>query len=146
MNLPESFAVPTVFSWPVRVYYEDTDAAGVVYYANYLKYLERARTEWLRAGGIAQEAYFQRTGLRFAVVRLEIDFRAPARLDDALEVSVWIERSRRATLDLGQRIERAAGAGPALITATVRLACVDERFRPQRLPADILACAGIPVA
>ena len=74
----------TVFTWPVRVYWEDTDGGAIVYYANYLRFLERARTEWLRAHGHSQQALAREAGILFTVVSLQVDYRAPARLDDAL--------------------------------------------------------------
>ncbi|MBF0285184.1 MAG: tol-pal system-associated acyl-CoA thioesterase [Magnetococcales bacterium] len=124
------------FLWPVRVYYEDTDAAGVVYYANYLRYLERARTEWLRGLGVEQERLFQETGFRFAVSRLEILYEQPARLDDALTVSVAVTEVRRASMILTQEVRRNADDA-RLIFATVRIACLDGEFKPARL-ADAL--------
>ena len=125
-----------VFTWPVRVYYEDTDAGGVVYHSIYLNYMERARTEWLRAAHIQQESLAAETGLRFAVARMEIDFRAPARLDDALEVRTRLVKSGGASLALAQEIVR-PGDGARLITAMVRVACIDDRFRPARMPPSL---------
>ena len=81
------------FFWPVRVYWEDTDAGGVVFYANYLKFMERARTEWLRSLGYEQDSLVEREGLLFAVRHVELDFRRPARLDDALRASSDVAKS-----------------------------------------------------
>lgn len=123
------------FSLPVRVYYEDTDAAGVVYYANYLCFLERARTELLRTLGFEQARLAEESGIAFAVRSLTIEFLRPARLDDQLEISTGIESLGRAQAVFTQRIER---AGEILVTATVRLACLDlKRARAAAMPADI---------
>jgi acyl-CoA thioester hydrolase len=122
----------TVFSWPVRVYWEDTDGGGIVYYANYLRFLERARTEWLRARGHRQSELAQSAGILFTVVHLEAWYRRPARLDDELRVSCEAVPDGRATLRFAQRITR----GPQLLLeATTRVACLDARtLRPRRLP------------
>lgn len=123
------------FRLPVRVYYEDTDAGGVVYYANYLKYLERARTEWLRAAGWGQAALASERGLLFAVRSIELDYHAPARLDDALEVEARIAALGRARIDFAQRV---VCDGAALCTGRVRIACLDAAtFRPRPLPDDM---------
>ena len=125
----------TCFRLPVRVYYEDTDAGGVVYYANYLKYLERARTEWLRAAGWGQTVLASDRGLLFAVRSIELDYRAPARLDDALEVEARINGLGRARIDFAHRVLR---DGEALCTGRVRVACLDAAtFRPRPLPDDM---------
>lgn len=126
------------FTWPVRVYYEDTDAGGVVYYAQYLKFLERARTEWVRSLGIEQERLYQETGLRFVVRRVELDYHTPARLDDLLQVTVQVTEQRGASLRLKQRIRR-EGTSTPLVEAMVRIACVDAGLRPARLPEHMLA-------
>lgn len=126
----------SVFEWPVRVYYEDTDAGGVVYYANYLKYLERARTEWLRHLGFEQDALMRESGIVFAVRRVEIDYLLPARFDDALLVELEIIASSRASLTFGQRITRVPDS--VLSRATVKVACLDQkRFRPVAVPDNI---------
>ncbi|MEF8833531.1 MAG: tol-pal system-associated acyl-CoA thioesterase [Halofilum sp. (in: g-proteobacteria)] len=123
------------FRLPVRVYYEDTDAGGVVYYANYLKYLERARTEWLRAAGWGQTALAGDRGLLFAVRSIELDYHAPARLDDALEIEARIAALGRARIDFAQRVLR---DGEPLCTGGVRVACLDAgTFRPRALPDDM---------
>ena len=133
----------SVFAWPARVYWEDTDGGAVVYYANYLRYLERARTEWLRAHGHSQQELVQREGLLFVVVSLQVDYRAPARLDDELEITCEPLAEGAASLRFAQRIyRRAPGAatGPALLVeAGVCVACVDARsMRPRRLPQFLL--------
>ncbi len=141
------------FCWAARVYWEDTDGGGVVYYANYLKFLERARTEWLRAQGVSQRALAEERGIVFTVTSVEISYRRPARLDDELLVTCEPERAGGASLRFAQRIYRRAPGGAAsearpeagelLTTAEVRVACVDTRtLRPQRLPdfmVDVLA-------
>ncbi|PWK88646.1 acyl-CoA thioester hydrolase [Fulvimonas soli] len=125
------------FAWPVRVYWEDTDAGGVVYHASYLRFLERARTEWLRAGGVDQSALRERTGLAFMVRSMEIDFLKAALLDDELIVTVEVQERRAASILFGQSIRRADGT--ELIRARVRVACVDlHRMAPARIPDEAL--------
>jgi acyl-CoA thioester hydrolase len=115
-----------------RVYWEDTDAGGVVYYANYLKFLERARTEWLRAQGFSQHRLAEQPGILFAVTNVEVSYQRPARLDDELSVTCELTRAGAASLRFAQRIYR---RDELLTTAQVRVACVDARtLRPQRLP------------
>ncbi|MFP4132037.1 tol-pal system-associated acyl-CoA thioesterase [Thiohalospira sp.] len=124
------------FSWPVRVYYEDTDAGGVVYHANYLAFMERARTEWLRALGFGQRELAEGLGVLFAVRSMELDFLKPARFDDELTVTATIDHLARARIDFGQEIRSAAGE--ALCRGRVRVACIDgERFRPCAIPQAI---------
>ncbi len=121
--------------WPIRVYYEDTDASGVAYHANYLRWLERARTEWLRGQGYGQERLRLELGVAFTVSTLEIEYRKPARLDDELEVRTRIAELRRASLIFEQSLSR---AGETLTTARVRIACVDAAtFRPKALPPGL---------
>ncbi len=125
------------FTWPVRVYYEDTDAGGVVYYANYLRFLERARTEWLRHLGFEQDVLMRDPGVLFAVRRVELDYLQPARFNDRLEVRSHIARLAGASLDFVQTIVRLAD-GAELCRGQVRVACLDARdLRPARLPAAI---------
>lgn len=120
------------FTHPVRVYWEDTDAGGVVYHAQYLAFLERARTEWLRAHGYGQELLRLHHDLVFAVRAMSIDFRMPARLDDALDVGVALRQCRRASLVIVQTIER---SGVRLLDAEVRVAALRASdFRPRPLP------------
>ena len=123
------------FVLPVRVYYEDTDAAGVVYYANYLKYLERARTEWLRALGFDQGKLMAETGLGFAVRSISAEYLKPARLDDELRVVSRVDSHGRVQVVFDQRIER--GETP-IFTAKVRIACMDlQRGKAAPMPQDI---------
>jgi acyl-CoA thioester hydrolase len=126
------------FVWPLRVYYEDTDAGGVVYHSNYLNFMERARTEWLRSLGFEQKKLAAETGLVFAVTRMNIQFLAPARLDDAIKVSVTLVKRGRASLNLGQEIYREAD-GLVLVRATAKIAMLNDRFKPTRMPDAFLA-------
>ena len=124
------------FCWPVRVYYEDTDAAGVVYYANYLRFLERARTEWLSAQGVEVDALAREHRVAFVVHRLDLEYRRPARLGDRLAVGVDLLACSRARLDLAQDVRC---HDLVLVSARVSLACVDPaRWRPARIPAFLL--------
>ena len=121
-----------LFSLPTRVYWEDTDAGGVVYHARYVAFLERARSEWMRSLGHGQQAMIDGLDLVFAVRDMQLDFRRPARLDDALEVTVSLARVRRASVEFAQEVRR---AGEPLATARVRVAAIDARsFRPRALP------------
>ncbi|MFL6593559.1 MAG: tol-pal system-associated acyl-CoA thioesterase [Luteimonas sp.] len=125
-------AAEPVFSWPTRVYWEDTDAGGVVYHAQYLAFLERARTEWLRARGKGQQALRVDHDLVFAVRAMRIEFRQPARLDDALDVTVGLRQCRRASLVIAQSIHR---EGALLLDADVRVAALNASdFRPRAIP------------
>ena len=128
-------AVEPVFSWPTRVYWEDTDAGGVVYHAQYLAFLERARTEWLRARGKGQELLRAEHDLVFAVRAMRIDFRNPARLDDALQVTVALRECRRASLVIAQSIRR---GDALLLDAEVRVAALSAAsFRPKPIPQPL---------
>jgi len=126
------------FRWPVRVYYEDTDSGGVVYYANYLKFMERARTEWLRSRGFEQDDLAAREGVIFAVRSVHIDYLKPARFNDQLQVVSTLRQCRRASLEFHQRVERLSaepGQGGTLCDAVVKIACLDRcSFRPRPLP------------
>ena len=134
MSLTRSSA-GTPFRLQVRVYWEDTDAAGIVYYANYLRFLERARTEWLRAKGYDQHELARRHGIVFVVRSIALDFLKPARLDDDLVVSASLAQISAAALDLEQRIER---AGTCLAAGEVKLACVRiAAFQPARIPREL---------
>lgn len=125
------------FAWPARVYWEDTDAGGVVYHAQYLAFMERARSEWMRALGFGQDALRESHGVCFVVRAMNIDFRAPARLDDSLAVSVRLAQCRGASLLFTQEVRR---DGELLVAAEVRAAAVcTERFRPIPIPAALLA-------
>jgi len=127
-------ASEAAFSIPVRVYWEDTDAAGIVFYANYLKYFERARTEWLRGFGFGQEALRQ-DGVAFVVSETTLRYLKPARLDDVVDVSVDVVHLGQASLQLAQQARR---AGELLAEATIRIGCVElGTFRPCRIPNDI---------
>lgn len=124
------------YSWPVRVYWEDTDAGGVVYHASYLRFMERARTEWLRAQGIDQSTFKETTGLAFLVREMQLDFLRAALLDDELSVTVAVKERRAASILFAQTIDRADGA--CLVRAGVRVACVDtRRMRAVAMPTDL---------
>ena len=124
------------FSWPTRVYWEDTDAGGVVYHARYLAFMERARSEWMRTRGWGQDTLRARDDLMFVVRAMDIDFRAPARLDDQLQVSVQLLECRGASMIFGQRIERDAAL---LVEARVRIAALRASdFRPRPIPDAML--------
>ncbi len=128
-------SAPGTFSFPVRVYYEDTDTAGVVYYAGYLRFLERGRTEWLRALGVEQFRLAQEAGIVFAVRSLNIEYLKPARLDDVLTVLTELTLPGRAQVTLKQRIER---DGETLVEASVRIACLNTKtMKPAALPAAL---------
>ena len=125
------------FVWPVRVYYEDTDSGGVVYYANYLKFMERARTECLRTMGFEQDKLRQELGILFAVHSLQVDFRRPALFNDELEVSAEMRSRGRASLTFFQEIRR-RGASDVLCSGHVRIACVDAHsFKPVPIPESV---------
>ena len=127
------------FSWPARVYWEDTDGGGIVYYANYLRFLERARTEWLRSLGFSQREMAREPGVLFAVVSLSVDYRRPARLDDELIITCEPRADGAVCMRFAQRILRAAETEP-LVSAEVRVACVDARtLRPTKLPDPLRA-------
>ena len=124
------------FNWPVRVYFEDTDSGGIVYYASYLKFMERARTEWLRGRGIDVAELARKGRVLFAVRSLELDYRQSARLSDVLRVSVVLERVRRASLELWQEVAR---EDQPLCAGRLRLACLDaDTLRPRKIPNTIL--------
>ena len=125
------------FRWPVRVYYEDTDAAGVVYYANYLKFLERARTEWLAGLGFTLNALHSEHHAVFVVHRVELEYRSPARLGDELDVTLALADRGRSRLVADQQVIRGADL---LVSARVTLACIDPHtWRPARIPAPVRA-------
>jgi acyl-CoA thioester hydrolase len=124
------------FHWPVRVYWEDTDAGGVVYYANYLKFMERARSEWLRAFGFEQDVLRDEARVVFVVRRVVIDYLSPARFNDALDVSVALHEMGRASLSVRQELMRGSAC---LARAEVTLACVDAViFKPVKIPAPLV--------
>ncbi len=128
------------FRWPVRVYYEDTDTGGVVYYANYLRFFERARTEWLRSVGISQHRMTEQENVMFVVKSTAIDYHAPAKLDDQLEVSVAIEKIGRASVNFSQEARRINDTGTELLcSGQIRVGCIDAAtLRPAAIPVDVL--------
>ena len=139
MPMQSPHNVDNDFTWRLRVYWEDTDAGGVVYHAGYLRFMERARSEWLRARGVDQLALRESTGLGFVVRDMQIDFLTPARLDDELVVSVDVETVRRASLTFMQNVRR-YGDCTDLARARVRVACVDiDRMRPAPVPDNLMA-------
>jgi acyl-CoA thioester hydrolase len=129
-------AAGRIHRFPIRVYYEDTDAAGIVSYANYLKFAERGRTEMLRERGFEHRRIRAEQGLAFVVRRCVIDYHRPARLDDALWVETTIARIGRASLDLAQVIRTEDNI---LVSLEVRLALLNEKLRPVRVPAALIA-------
>jgi acyl-CoA thioester hydrolase len=127
------------FVWQARVYWEDTDAGGIVYYANYLRFLERSRTEWLRVHGISQRALVSDPGVVFSVVALEAQYRRPARLDDLLSISCEPAREGGASIVFSQRIWRQPLESELLLSALVHVACLDATtLKPRRLPQVIV--------
>lgn len=125
--------------WPVRVYYEDTDLAGIVYYANYLRFIERARTEWIRTLGIDQTLLKSQSGIVFAVRSLSADYFAPARFDDQLDVTTAPVRLTAARIVLGQQVLRGT---QCLFASQVTLACLGADMRPARLPQALRGLMG----
>jgi len=132
------------FSWPVRVYYEDTDSGGVVYYANYLKFMERARTELLRSAGYEQDQLQKELGIIFAVHSASIQYKKPARFNDELNVITSIASLGKASIDFKQSIYLAAshhaGASTGLLAcAEIKIACLNaKQFNPQAIPSTIV--------
>lgn len=128
------------FVWPVRVYWEDTDAGGIVFYANYLKFFERARTEWLRSRGIGQARLREATGGMFVVSDTQLRYLKPARLDDELLVTAQPLEIGRASLTIGQRAVRQGPDGPVLLCeGSIRIGWVDAaHYRPMRIPPTVL--------
>jgi len=136
MSLIEQENQETRFFWPVRVYYEDTDAGGVVYYANYLRFFERARTERLRALGFEQDALRQDYGVLFAVRSVQVDYLKPARFNDSLRVSAEVGELRRASLSFHQEIRR---RDELLCEARIRIVCLtDGELKPVAIPDHLL--------
>jgi len=124
-----------VFRVAMRIYWEDTDAAGIVFYANYLKFFERARSEWLRSLGFGQESLRKDAGIAFVVSATALRYRRPARLDDVIDVSVAVVHLGQASLEIAQEARR---AGELLAEGTIRIGCVElGTFRPCRIPNDI---------
>jgi acyl-CoA thioester hydrolase len=129
-------ASPVPFRHPVRVYWEDTDAGGIVFYANYLKFFERARTEWLRSYGFGQQAMVDETGCMFVVTDTTMRYRRPARLDDRLEITVDVRRTAAASLEIAQQ----AWCGDTLLVeGDIRIGCVlRATLRPARIPVHVM--------
>lgn len=129
-----------LFTWPTRVYYEDTDAGGVVYYANYLKYMERARTEWLRQAGFEQDQLRNEHQVLFAVRSVEIKYKAPARFNEELAVTVDSFDVRRASINMQQSVSKINSTSSELITrAHVNIVCVSSvDFSPSVIPSFIV--------
>jgi acyl-CoA thioester hydrolase len=127
------------FTWPVRIYWEDTDAGGIVYYANYLKFMERARTEWLRAAGVEQLPLKEQHGLMFVVVDLQAHYRKPARYGDELLITCAVADRSRASLTFQQQVYRGGRDGELLVEGKVRVACLDAtNLRPTALPKELM--------
>ncbi|WMJ70245.1 tol-pal system-associated acyl-CoA thioesterase [Stenotrophomonas sp. 24(2023)] len=132
MNMVESR-----FSWPTRIYWEDTDAGGVVYHARYVAFLERARTEWMRSLGLGQDDLRREFGLIYAVRAMQMDFLKPARLDDVLQVGATLVQLKRASMAFEQQV---LCQGQLLLTAQVRIAALDAAtFRPRGMGDNVLA-------
>ncbi|MFT4269139.1 MAG: tol-pal system-associated acyl-CoA thioesterase [Xenophilus sp.] len=126
------------FQLPVRVYWEDTDAGGIVFYANYLKFMERARTEWLRSLGVEQRALRERTGGMFVVSETQLKYHRPARLDDELLVSAELRQLGPASAVIAQQVRMKAGPASPLCEGSIRIGWVDGgRMRPARMPAEL---------
>ena len=119
------------FIWPLRVYYEDTDHGGVVYHANFVKFMERARTEWLRERGVEQDSLSEEQGVIFAIRDMQLKFHLPARFNDALEVSVRLMKCGRASADFYQQVRR---AGEILCEGTIRVVSLETTsFKPKMM-------------
>lgn len=135
--LPRDGAIAEGAYWlPIRVYYEDTDAAGMVYHANYLKFAERARTEMLRRLGVEQDRLRRESGIFFVVRRCTVDYALPARLDDDLVIATRLAALGGASLDLDQEVRR---DGSVLVRLTLQIACLGQSGRPHRLPPALRA-------
>jgi acyl-CoA thioester hydrolase len=129
----------SIFTWPVRIYYEDTDTGGVVFYANYLKFFERARTEWLRSLGFSQEKLAREDKAMFVVRNTAVDYFSPARLDDLLTITVSITKMGRASVVFQQEAWRHDATPTCLARGTITIACVGtENLRPQTISPEIL--------
>jgi len=128
------------FTWPVRVYYEDTDAGGVVFYANYLKFFERARTEMLRAMGYEQDQLITEQGIIFVVRSVQVDYLMPARFNELLQVTAKVSVTKKASLTFEQTISRSTHMGDAILTSgVIRIACLDATtMRPKAIPEILL--------
>jgi acyl-CoA thioester hydrolase len=128
---------PKLFHWPVRIYWEDTDAGGVVYHASYLRFFERARTEWLRGQGVEQNLLKDQLAVMFVLSRIEVDYVRPARLDDLLDVQSQLVELKRASFIAEHRILRPAD-GAVIARGRARVVCLDHAgFKPTPIPQDI---------
>jgi acyl-CoA thioester hydrolase len=138
--MTDSVATGERFTWPVRVYWEDTDAGGIVFYANYLKFFERARTEWLRSHGLEQRALQEKAGGMFVVSDAQIRYHRPARLDDELLVSAWPTEAGRASMTIQQQAFLKTATGNILLCeGTIRAGWVDAvTYKPARIPLTIV--------
>jgi len=126
----------TIFHWPIRVYYEDTDAGGVVFYANYLKFFERARTEMLRDMGFEQDQLIAEQNIIFVVRTVQIDYLTPARFNDALEATAEVTQAKKVSLNFEQTVTR---NGEVLCKGNIRIACLDAKtMKPKAIPPQLL--------
>lgn len=126
------------FVWNVRVYWEDTDGGGIVYYANYLRFMERARSEWLRSVGVDQAGLFREQGVQFVVVEASLRYHQPARYDDVLAVTAKVDSARGASLNFLQTVHRGSADGALLVSADIRVASLDATtLKPRRLPREL---------
>lgn len=124
-----------VFLWPIRIYYEDTDSGGVVYYANYLKFMERARTEWLRAEGFEQDELIANQGVIFAVRSVQADYLLPARFNEEIVISTRVIKKGKASITVEQLVKR---ENDLLCKANIKIACLDSAsFKPAIMPKDL---------
>ena len=140
--MPEQNAI---FSWPVRVYWEDTDAGGIVFYANYLKFFERARTEWLRSLGIDQQPLKEMTGGMFVVAETAVRYLRPARLDDELTVTATLQASGRASMTIQQQVWLKDTPNTLLCEGTIRIGWVDAAsMQAARIPQNIIESLKVP--
>lgn len=138
MSVADSAATAPALTnpFPIRIYWEDTDAGGVVFYANYLKFFERARTEWLRAAGVGQQALREATGAMFVVADVQMRYLAPAKLDDLITVSVQVAEQGAASMVLVQEAWRGS---TLLAQGRIRIGCVQaDTLKPRRIPAQVL--------
>jgi len=132
------------FKWPVRVYYEDTDAGGVVYYANYLKFMERARTEYLRHKGFEQDQLIEQQNIIFAVRSVQCDYKSPARFNDDLTVTAKIIELKKASMLFEQKIIKNNQPNKILCQGHIRIACLHaDNFKPCAIPNSIMEVAGV---
>lgn len=124
-----------VFHWPIRIYYEDTDSGGVVYYANYMKFMERARTEWLRAEGFEQDELIAKENVIFAVRSVQADYLSPARFNEEIVVSTWVVKKGKASITVEQVVKR---NNDVLCKAMIKIACLNAlSFKPEVLPENL---------